>query len=49
MYYGTEILKDAGFATQAAIIGNVANGVISVVAAQQACGFLVELIVVRCY
>ncbi|MCM3023736.1 sugar porter family MFS transporter [Heyndrickxia ginsengihumi] len=33
MYYGTEILKDAGFATQAAIIGNVANGVISVLAA----------------
>jgi len=32
MYYGTEILKDAGFATQAALIGNIANGVISVVA-----------------
>ncbi|NGZ76669.1 sugar porter family MFS transporter [Saccharibacillus alkalitolerans] len=32
MYYGTEILKDAGFATQAALIGNIANGVISVLA-----------------
>jgi MFS transporter, SP family, major inositol transporter len=32
MYYGTEILKDAGFATQAALVGNIANGVISVVA-----------------
>lgn len=33
MYYGTEILKDAGFETKAALIGNVANGVISVLAA----------------
>jgi major inositol transporter-like SP family MFS transporter len=32
MYYGTEILKDAGFATEAALIGNIANGVISVLA-----------------
>lgn len=32
MYYGTEILKDAGFETKAALIGNIANGVISVVA-----------------
>lgn len=32
MYYGTEILKNAGFATQAALIGNIANGVISVLA-----------------
>jgi major inositol transporter-like SP family MFS transporter len=32
MYYGTEILKDAGFQTEAALIGNIANGVISVVA-----------------
>jgi major inositol transporter-like SP family MFS transporter len=32
MYYGTEILKKAGFATSAALIGNVANGVISVLA-----------------
>ncbi len=32
MYYGTEILKDAGFSTEAALIGNIANGVISVVA-----------------
>jgi len=32
MYYGTEILKDAGFGTKAALIGNIANGVISVVA-----------------
>lgn len=32
MYYGSEILKKAGFATKAALIGNVANGVISVVA-----------------
>ncbi|WP_338787838.1 sugar porter family MFS transporter [Metabacillus sp. FJAT-53654] len=32
MYYGTEILKDAGFQTEAALIGNIANGVISVLA-----------------
>lgn len=32
MYYGTEILKDAGFKTEAAIVGNIANGVISVLA-----------------
>lgn len=32
MYYGTEILKDAGFGTEAALIGNIANGVISVLA-----------------
>jgi major inositol transporter-like SP family MFS transporter len=32
MYYGTEILKDAGFETGAALIGNIANGVISVLA-----------------
>lgn len=32
MYYGTEILKNAGFQTSAALIGNIANGVISVLA-----------------
>jgi MFS transporter, SP family, major inositol transporter len=32
MYYGSQILKEAGFATKAALIGNVANGVISVLA-----------------
>ncbi|NPC91668.1 sugar porter family MFS transporter [Bacillus sp. WMMC1349] len=32
MYYGTEILKSAGFETKAALIGNIANGVISVLA-----------------
>jgi major inositol transporter-like SP family MFS transporter len=32
MYYGTEILKNAGFGTKAALIGNIANGVISVLA-----------------
>lgn len=32
MYYGTQILKDAGFATKAALIGNIGNGVISVLA-----------------
>jgi len=32
MYYGTEILRNAGFATKAALIGNIANGVISVLA-----------------
>lgn len=32
MYYGTQILQDAGFATEAALIGNIANGVISVLA-----------------
>ena len=30
MYYGTQILIEAGFSTQAALIGNIANGVISV-------------------
>ncbi|WP_085524576.1 sugar porter family MFS transporter [Tuberibacillus sp. Marseille-P3662] len=32
MYYGTEILRNAGFGTKAALIGNIANGVISVLA-----------------
>lgn len=32
MYYGTEILRDSGFGTEAALIGNIANGVISVLA-----------------
>jgi major inositol transporter-like SP family MFS transporter len=32
MYYGSEILKQAGFATESALIGNVAIGVISVLA-----------------
>ncbi|MBT2573070.1 sugar porter family MFS transporter [Bacillus sp. ISL-51] len=32
MYYGTQILKDAGFQTEAALVGNIANGVISVLA-----------------
>ncbi|WP_458119038.1 sugar porter family MFS transporter [Paenibacillus sp. Z6-24] len=32
MYYGTEILRDSGFGTNAALIGNIANGVISVAA-----------------
>ncbi|HZG71008.1 MAG TPA: sugar porter family MFS transporter, partial [Chondromyces sp.] len=32
MYYGTQILRDAGFSTEAALVGNIANGVISVAA-----------------
>lgn len=32
MYYGTQILRDAGFGTQAALIANIANGAISVIA-----------------
>lgn len=32
MYYGTEILTDAGFAADSALTANVANGVISVLA-----------------
>ncbi len=32
MYYGTQILKDAGFQTKAALIANTANGLISVLA-----------------
>jgi major inositol transporter-like SP family MFS transporter len=32
MYYGTQILKDAGFSTKAALIGNTVNGLTSVVA-----------------
>lgn len=31
-YYGTQILKDAGFTIQAALVANTANGVISVTA-----------------
>lgn len=31
MYYGTQILKDAGFSTTAALIGNTVNGLASVV------------------
>jgi MFS transporter, SP family, major inositol transporter len=30
MYYGTQILQKSGFSTEAALIGNIANGVISV-------------------
>ena len=30
MYYGTQILTEAGFSTQAALVGNIANGIISV-------------------
>ncbi|MCC9178423.1 sugar porter family MFS transporter [Arthrobacter sp. zg-Y750] len=33
MYYGTQILEDAGFGTEAALTANIANGVVSVVAA----------------
>lgn len=32
MFYGTEILKTSGFSTNAAFLGNVANGVIAVIA-----------------
>jgi major inositol transporter-like SP family MFS transporter len=32
MYYGTQILQNSGFGTKAALIGNVANGLIAVVA-----------------
>ena len=32
MYYGTEILKESGFGTEAALTANIANGVISVLA-----------------
>lgn len=32
MYYGTQILREAGFSTQAALTANIANGVISVLA-----------------
>jgi len=32
MYYGTEILKMAGFGTDAALIANIANGAIAVIA-----------------
>ncbi|HEY4400162.1 MAG TPA: sugar porter family MFS transporter [Lactobacillaceae bacterium] len=32
MYYGTQILTDAGFSSNAAIVANIANGVISVAA-----------------
>ena len=32
MYYGTQILTDAGFAADSALTANIANGVISVLA-----------------
>ena len=32
MYYGTEILKSSGFSTEAALIGNIGNGAISLIA-----------------
>ncbi|MBP3041639.1 sugar porter family MFS transporter [Bacillaceae bacterium Marseille-Q3522] len=32
MYYGTQILQDAGFQTEVALIANIANGCISVIA-----------------
>ncbi|RYL91681.1 MFS transporter [Sporolactobacillus sp. THM19-2] len=32
MYYGTQILRNAGFNTEAALIANIANGVVSVLA-----------------
>lgn len=32
MYYGTQILERSGFSTQAAFIGNIANGLISIIA-----------------
>lgn len=32
MYYGTQILQESGFSTDAALVGNIANGVISVLA-----------------
>ncbi|GKU83597.1 sugar porter family MFS transporter [Niallia sp. NCCP-28] len=32
MYYGTQILQNSGFGTKAALIGNVANGLIAVAA-----------------
>ncbi|AIF54149.1 sugar transporter [Pelosinus sp. UFO1] len=32
MYYGTEILKNCGLSTEAALIGNIANGLISLIA-----------------
>ncbi|PLS04151.1 sugar porter family MFS transporter [Neobacillus cucumis] len=32
MYYGTQILQQSGFSTNAALIGNIANGAISVIA-----------------
>lgn len=31
MYYGTELLREAGFSSEAAIIANVANGVLAVI------------------
>lgn len=32
MYYGTQILQKAGFSTNAALVGNIANGIVSVLA-----------------
>lgn len=50
MYYGTEILIDAGFETGAALIANIANGVISVIAVCVVVfGYLVRLVENQCY
>jgi len=42
MYYGTEVLKEAGFSSSAAIIANVANGVLAVVGSAICLFFLID-------
>lgn len=42
MYYGTELLKEAGFSASAAIIANIANGVLAVVGSAICLFFVVD-------
>jgi sugar porter (SP) family MFS transporter len=42
MYYGTELLKEAGFSASAAIIANIANGVLAVVGSAICLFFVID-------
>ncbi|MBM7052092.1 sugar porter family MFS transporter [Rothia sp. ZJ1223] len=43
MYYGTQVLRESGFATDAALTANIANGVISVIGAALGIWFVGKL------
>ncbi|NYE00104.1 sugar porter (SP) family MFS transporter [Kineosphaera limosa] len=42
MYYGTELLREAGFSSNAAIIANIANGVLAVVGTALCLFFVID-------
>lgn len=42
MYYGTELLKEAGFSASAAILANIANGVLAVVGSAICLFFVID-------